>query len=157
MDDLTGSGHHLQLEDMVSLSAQLPGAGAHSTHGQRAADRRVETVGEQWKCAPDAERGVRHFPPPGAGLHQHGVTVEITHGVESAQVDEQTILDLRLAVRAVRRTADRQRQSVLDAVPHGRTHVGHTARTDHPQGDAMPVAAVVLGCGTADILVDNDL
>ena len=65
--------------------------------------------------------------------------------MESAEVDEQTVLSLRLTMRAVRRTAGRKRNVAVDAVLHGRDHIGDTARPDHSPRNGMPIAAVVLG------------
>ncbi len=99
--DLTLSGHHLELEDVVGLRAQPAGSRAHSPDRQRAPDRRAEVVGEDRKRAAYAECRLRDVAPPGTGLHHDGVGCELENAIEAAHIEHQPVARLGLPVGAV--------------------------------------------------------
>ena len=92
------AGHDLEFEHLIGLEPVARRGAADAAHGDRAAHRQAEIVGEHRWRQPVLQRRVEDAAPGRASLDRDAIRRDLADGAQCAHVDDHSVFDQRTAV-----------------------------------------------------------
>ena len=144
---LAGSGHHLELLDLIHLQPVAMGGGPEPAGGEGSAHRRLGDVHEHPRERSGAVQRVHHLPPERPALRPHEVPTEGPDPIEARRVDDQPAVREALTALGVSASPYRDPGPVRPGPTDGARYLLDALRPRHRRRDPSRHSSEVVRMG----------